>query len=240
MTVVAAGTNGPNWTEPDAYLPNSNLTTIAALGYRPFDTPKDCVVRYTPIDIDHFFTVHDLTRDNLLFGQTCLFKGPDSDQVLLWRDEVNKAVSGGVFSIICNSVTVSEIPKPAMLFYGRPAHAVTPLKGYEEFHSANWDGQGAEAITPETLAYARKLMEIMPPTLGNPDAAPAGDGSVALEWVPEDLNHKLDRLFLDIGPGERWRAYWSLRNGEFGRVTHEGFTDRTEETLRTIFQQLSF
>ncbi|MCC8955288.1 hypothetical protein H8B02_18140 [Bradyrhizobium sp. Pear77] len=239
MTVVAAGANGPNWTKPDAYLPNSNLTTIAAFGYGTFNTPKNCVVQYTPIDVDHFLPVHGLTSDNLLLGQACLFQGPDNDQVLLWHGEMNKAASGHFFSIICNSVIVSEIPKPAMLFYGGPAQANTPLQGYEEFHSANWDGQEAEAITPQTLAYARKLMKILPTTLGKPDAAPAGDGSIALEWVPEDLNHKLDRLFLDIGPGEQWRAYWSLRNGEFDRVTHEGFSDRTEETLQKIFQQLS-
>ena len=113
------------------------------------------------------------------------------------------------------------------------------LEGYEQYQTADWDGHGAEAITPQTLAYARRLMRVMPRKLGLPDAAPAGDGSIALEWVLEDTTHKLDRLFLDIGPGEVWRAYWTLRTGEFGRLPQAGFSDETKTILNNLFNNLS-
>jgi hypothetical protein len=113
------------------------------------------------------------------------------------------------------------------------------LEGYEQYQIEDWDGHGAEAITGATLAYARRLMHIMPTKLGHPDAAPAADGSIALEWVPEDTTHKLDKLFLDIGPGEEWRAYWQLRAGEFGRLPHAGFSDETKTVLKSLFNDLS-
>ena len=79
----------------------------------------------------------------------------------------------------------------------------------------------------------------MPTNLGHPDAAPAADGSIALEWVSEDTAHKLDKLFLDIGPGEEWRAYWQLRSGEFGRLPHAGYSDETKIVLENLFNDLS-
>src|SRR5258707_216062 len=95
------------------------------------------------------------------------------------------------------------------------AHAAAApllLSGYEQYEVANWDGRDALPITSETLAYARKLMRVMPKTLGEPDVAPAADGSIALEWIPDDPTRKLNKLFLDIGPAEEWCAYWTLRD----------------------------
>src|ERR1043166_4105300 len=112
-----------------------------------------------------------------------------------------------------------------------------PLKSYEELNLPNWDGYGAEPITPETLKYARRILRVMPDTLGPPDIAPAGDGSIALEWVPE--TGPLNKLFLDIGPGEQWRAYWKLRTGEFGRLPSKGFTADTKPILQQLFDDLT-
>jgi hypothetical protein len=82
-------------------------------------------------------------------------------------------------------------------------------------------------------------MAVMPQTLGTPDVAPAADGTIALEWVPDDTTHKLDKLFLDIGPGEVWRAYWTLSTGEFGRLPQTGFSDETKTILKNLFIDLS-
>jgi hypothetical protein len=112
-----------------------------------------------------------------------------------------------------------------------------PLASYEEYSAANWDADGAEPITPATLTFARHIMGLLPIGLGQPDVAPAADGSIALEWVPEE-HHKLDRLFLDIGPGEVWRAYWMLCDGTFGRLLGEGYADNTRPTLRKLFDDL--
>jgi hypothetical protein len=112
------------------------------------------------------------------------------------------------------------------------------LKGYEQYNQRNWDGYDAEPITPETLRYARRLLGVMPDAFfGLPDIAPSGDGSIGLEWVPDD--GPLDRLFLDIGPGEEWIAYWKRRNGEFGRLPGTGFDPQTKRDLQKLFANLS-
>ena len=60
-----------------------------------------------------------------------------------------------------------------------------------------------------------------------------------LEWVPEGTTHKLNKLYLDIGPGEEWRAYWTLRTGQFGRLPQTGFSDQTKTILKNLFDDLS-
>jgi hypothetical protein len=95
----------------------------------------------------------------------------------------------------------------------------------------------AEPISTETLRYARRLLSVMPETFGHPDIAPAGDGSIALEWVMD--TGALHKLFLDIGPGEEWRAYWQRRNGEFGRLPGSSFNSDTEHILQNLFDGLS-
>jgi hypothetical protein len=113
-----------------------------------------------------------------------------------------------------------------------------PLASYEKFSQPNWDGYSADPISQQTLNYARRLLGVMPETLGPPDIAPAADGSIALEWIPERHN-KLDKLFLDIGPGEEWRAYWMLRDGSFGRLPNKGYTGDTKRVLDKLFEELS-
>lgn len=94
------------------------------------------------------------------------------------------------------------------------------------------------AVTLQTLEYAPRILRAMPTTFGPADIAPAADGSIALEWVP-DYHHKLDKLFLDIGSGEEWSAYWLLRNGEFGRQVGRGYTSDTRRILHKLFDALS-
>jgi hypothetical protein len=113
-----------------------------------------------------------------------------------------------------------------------------PPATYETLNEPNWDGYGAEPISTETLGYARQLLSVMPKTFGPPHIAPGGDGSITLEWVPDD-HHKLHKLFLEIGPGEKWRAYWKLRSGEFGRRLGTSFTLATAASLQAIFDDLS-
>lgn len=118
-----------------------------------------------------------------------------------------------------------------------PQHIADPLTSFEQYATANWDGENAEPITAGTLSYARHIMRLLPNTFGAPDIAPAADGSITLEWVPDD-HHKLDRLFLDIGPGEEWRAYWLLHDGSYGRQPGKGYSNDTRPTLRKLFDDL--
>jgi hypothetical protein len=113
------------------------------------------------------------------------------------------------------------------------------LIGFEQYNAPNWDGFDASPITLQTLAYARKLMKILPSYLGEPDAAPAADGSIALQWIPDARKHPLEKLFLDIGPAEEWRAYWTMRDGSKGRQPGTLVNDNTKIILEQLFRKLS-
>ena len=112
-----------------------------------------------------------------------------------------------------------------------------PLAGYEQYAEADWDGYGAEPITAETLQLARKLLGVMPHILGKPDIAPSADGSIGLEWISDASPTR--RLFMDIGPGLEWWAYWQRRDGEFGRLPGKLFTSETATILGRLFDELS-
>jgi hypothetical protein len=160
--------------------------------------------------------------------------------LLMLRKESNLTVNAGLVALRAFDMHADLKADNIIRMYADLLDQVAdPLKGYEQYEVANWDGEDADPITADTLIYARKIMKIMPTSLGVPDIAPAGDGSIALEWVPDDATHKLDRLFLDIGPGEVWRAYWTLRTGEFRRITGAGFSAETETVLKDVFYDLS-
>lgn len=127
----------------------------------------------------------------------------------------------------CLQKLIEDLAKPAAVSFA----------GYERYNQANWDGYGADPITPETLRYARRLMPVLPDTFGHPDIAPSGDGAIGLEWVLD--RGPVRKLFFDIGPGDVWRASWMLRSGEFGKASGTGFTSTTSETLDKLFAQLS-
>lgn len=109
--------------------------------------------------------------------------------------------------------------------------------GYERYSEANWDGHDAQPITHLTLQYARRLLRVMPDIFGPPDIAPSADGLIGLEWVSD--TRPVRKLFLDIGPGEEWCAYWKRCNGEFGSLPGTSFTLNTRRILQELFDDLS-
>jgi hypothetical protein len=112
-----------------------------------------------------------------------------------------------------------------------------PLMGYERYAAANWDGYGADAISPETLAAARRFFRMLPATFGAPEIAPGSNGTIALEWSFK--NKPLRKLFIDIGPGQIWSAYWRRATGEKSTLPRKPIRAGTKDVLTKLFQQLN-
>lgn len=112
-----------------------------------------------------------------------------------------------------------------------------PFKGYEKFAQADWDGDGAEPISHATVTWSKMMLAILPSNLGKPDIAPGADGKIGFEWIRD--KGELDRLFLDIGPGSQWRAYWLMRDGTTGRLPGDASSADTEKKLIPLFAKLS-
>lgn len=113
-----------------------------------------------------------------------------------------------------------------------------PLQGYEAYDTPDWDGYGAEPITPQTLSAARAFLRILPegPLSDLVECSPGADGSVGLEWLMSD--GPLRKLFIDIGPGRTWKAYWRLASGETGTVPRKTFALTTQKELTDLFARL--
>lgn len=53
---------------------------------------------------------------------------------------------------------------------------------YRECREPNWDGHGAEPITPETLELARQFCDALPADVLEPEVETSHDGSIGLGW----------------------------------------------------------
>jgi hypothetical protein len=218
-----------DWTKVDAYLPNANITSLSATSHA--DMKPANILCITHSDTDHLNAAATaLSREMYFFGNR---------PWTLLLDRANRATTNDTFSIVCKSATAGIVTTPAIWYGGGLAsEIVSALAGYEKYQTENWDGYGAQPITTETLSFACRIMSLLPTSLGSPDVAPAGDGSIALEWIPDDQTHKISKLFLDIGPGREWCAYWRLRDGHFDTVTHSGVLG-SKLLLQALFTQLS-
>jgi hypothetical protein len=112
-----------------------------------------------------------------------------------------------------------------------------PLAGFSAYNQANWDGFDAEPITKQTVAAARRLIGNLPHTYGAADIAPGADGTIGFEWHPEP--GPLKKLYIDVGPGAVWRAYWQRKNGESGHVAKKPVDIAIETDLKDLFDHLS-
>lgn len=67
-----------------------------------------------------------------------------------------------------------------------------------DYSAPDWDGDGAQPITPVTLEMARAVVRVLP-RLADGDIAPGADGSIGFELKLDDRFG----LWLDIGPANR-------------------------------------
>jgi hypothetical protein len=110
------------------------------------------------------------------------------------------------------------------------------LADYDAYAVDNWDGYEAQPITGETLYAARTILRSLPRTFGDPVSSPGADGSIVFEWLRE--YGPLRKLFIDIGPGRTWKAYWRLASGKIGTIPRKAVTIITILELQKLFETL--
>jgi hypothetical protein len=133
-----------------------------------------------------------------------------------------------------NSTT--EIAQLTAGLIGKPITEADPLEGYEKYAEEDWDGYDALPITAETLHAARSILKSLPKTFGDPVCSPGADGSLVFEWLKDD--GPLRKLFIDIGPGRTWKAYWRLASGKTGTIPRKRVTISTIPELQKLFETL--
>ena len=78
--------------------------------------------------------------------------------------------------------------------YMRVQNALASLVG--EAGRANWDGYGSQPVDRESLAFAKRVAQMLPVTLPEPEVAVDPDGEVSFDWE----SGRRQRLSLSVGP----------------------------------------
>ena len=89
--------------------------------------------------------------------------------------------------------TTSEYPNEERVSLKREVHGLLEDAGIED-----WDGEGALALAPETVAIAQKLIDEFSPHVSRPDVNATPHGEVDFDWV-------IDRdvmLTVSVGPSK--------------------------------------
>src|SRR2546429_568723 len=86
--------------------------------------------------------------------------------------------------------------------------------GFSEYAIRDWDGDGAEPITSETLDFARRVHSALPRALRPADIAPGGDGTIGFEWQ-EGPAERRKFTIIKVGPDDRVAA---RKLNEYGQI----------------------
>lgn len=78
------------------------------------------------------------------------------------------------------------------------------IDAYSEASQPDWEGEGSEAVAPDTLKLAKWFVESLPRKYQTPEITPEPDGHVNLEWY----NGKHRLLSVSVNPDGRlhWAA----------------------------------
>lgn len=100
---------------------------------------------------------------------------------------------------------------------------------------AGWDGYGAAPINPDSLAYAKRLVQILSFNLGStptPDVSVDPDGEVSFDWDGGAKHH----LSFSVSPGGAMR-YAGIAGGSEAYGT-EPWRDGIPETIVRLLQEV--
>ena len=70
--------------------------------------------------------------------------------------------------------------------------------------ASNWDGYGAEPVSPHALRHAEDLIASLPEDLPLPECSIEPDGCVALHWMPASYR----TLSLSVGESDQVPYAW--------------------------------
>jgi len=145
------------------------------------------------------------------------------------------AMKSVVFPKTYSTAEIDQLAHDLVLFTDSLTES-DPLDGYEKYAVEDWDGYDALPITAETLHAARSILKSLPKTFGDPVCSPGADGSIVFEWLKDD--GPVRKLFIDIGPGRTWKAYWRLASGKTGTIPRKRVSISTIPELQKLFETL--
>lgn len=94
----------------------------------------------------------------------------------------------------------------------------------------NWDGYGAEPITPECVAHVRVILATLPEYAPSPEMFPNPNGTITLEW-------ETDKGIASVEVGNTHISSFIEIDGDT-QYFHEAHTQKLPEFLRSALVEL--
>lgn len=115
------------------------------------------------------------------------------------------AVSAVAQAVRRNASAVVEQVNRSVALFGPKAQWISGLAALaEECGVPNWDGYGAEPLSPRALAMAQKIIPSLPDDLPLPECSVEPDGCISLDWMPAP--HRT--LTVSVGESDRLPYAW--------------------------------
>ena len=112
---------------------------------------------------------------------------------------------------------------------GLDAARIALLKTLEEifqrYQLPNWNGEGADAISPETHEVARRMLESLPSDMPLPSISAEPDGQLNFEW------YQAPRRLLSASISSSGTLYWAALIGSEDPRGSCQFADQFPQTL---------
>jgi hypothetical protein len=144
------------------------------------------------------------------------------------------------YSTVNNFIVITcGLPESNSTPGGPLRHVADPhdlFANYKQYEKSDWDGYGAEPISPDTVSAARKLLRFIPSEIELPEIAPGSDGGIGFEWIW--TKGPISKLFIDIGPGATWCAYWRTASDKKGSSPRRKIDHTTAVDVLKLFGEL--
>lgn len=118
---------------------------------------------------------------------------------------VSSAVSPESQVVAVSAEQVEQRMQRSHALFGKKSAAIAALTTMAaECVQADWDGNGAQAVSPEAVRLAQVFVLALPDGVPMPEFAPEPDGSISLDWI-----RSRHRMFsVSVGSQPRLAVAW--------------------------------
>lgn len=102
----------------------------------------------------------------------------------------------------------------------------------DECAEANWDGYGAVAVSPETIAQAKRILRSLPIGTARPSIAAEPDGQITLEW------HSSPKRTLSLSIDEDGSIHYAALFGLARQFGTEAFVGEFPRTVLSLVHRV--
>ena len=157
-------------------------------------------------------------------------------QSLTSQRTATSSMAGAVRS---NAVAVAKHVERSVALFGGKTEALGKLHSIaQECSAPDWDGYGAEAVNPEALHRAERLLRSLPEGFPLPEFSVEPDGAISFDW----LSTRTRSFSLSIGGSDRIAYAWldgTDRGHAVARSSSGEVPDRILEELSRIVHHAS-